>query len=127
MNKQLDLIYRHTPDEYRSIINGSKCILVLRPGEGTCLVSLTSLTPHEVAHKLTGAVKAEARELGRQTHAAGIAAAPRLDPRCMALIADMNPSGEIGAGFTSTIFEAWSRGWHAANAADIAADRPDDP
>ena len=45
----------------------------------------------------------------------------------MELVTDMNPSGEIGAGYTSLIFEAWSRGWHAANAADTAADKPDAP
>jgi hypothetical protein len=124
MNKQLDLIYRHTPDEYRSVIDGKKCILILRPGEGTCLVSLTNLTPDELAHKLTDAVKAEARQLGRQAHAEGIGAAPSLDRRCMALVADMNPSGEIGAGYTSIIFEAWSCGWHEANTADAAAESP---
>jgi hypothetical protein len=121
MNKQFDLIYRHTPDEYRSIIDGTKCILILRQ-EGTCLVSLTSLTPDELVYKLTDALKAEARELGRQAYASGIDAAPVHDKRCVELVNDMNPSGEIGAGYTSIIFEAWSRGWHAANTADIATD-----
>jgi len=45
----------------------------------------------------------------------------------MAFVNDMNPSGEIGAGYASIIFEAWSRGWHAANTADTAADRPEAP
>jgi hypothetical protein len=95
------------------------------PGEGTCLVSLTSLTPDELAHELTGAIKAEARELGRQAYADGIDAAPIHDKRCMALVNDMNPSGEIGGGYTAIIFEAWSLGWHAANIADTATDRTD--
>jgi hypothetical protein len=127
MNKRLDLIYRHTPPDYRSIIDGEKFILMLREGEGTCLVQLSTLPEKEVANRLPRAVKAEALELGRQAHAAGIAAAPSLDARCMALVNDMNPSGEIGAGFTSIVFEAWSRGWHLANTDDAATDNPDDP
>jgi hypothetical protein len=126
-NKQLDLIYRHTPGEYRSVIDGTKFILVLRSGEGTCLVSLTGLTPDELAHKLTGALKAEARDFAHQAYAEGISAAPGLDKRCMELVSDMNPSGETGADITSIIFEAWSEGWHDANVADTAAHKPDAP
>jgi hypothetical protein len=127
MNKWLDLIFRHTPPEYRSIIDGEKFVLMLLDGQGTCLVQLSTMSETNVNGLLPDAVKAAARELGRQAHAAGIAAPPSLDPRCMALVADMNPSGEIGAGCTSTIFEAWLRGWHRANTEDAATNNADDP
>src|SRR5208337_362410 len=120
----LELIYRHTPPEYRSVIDGKKFILVLRAGEGTCLVTLTGLTDAEIADKLPYAVRAEARQLGKDAHAQRLSAAPALDKRCMDLVRDLNPSGEIGAGHTSIILEEWLNGWHAANAATPHSDEP---
>jgi Protein of unknown function (DUF1419) len=123
-NTALELIYRHTPPEYRSVIDGKKFIPVLRTGEGTCLVTLTGLTDAEIADKLPYAVKAEARQLGKDAHARRLGAAPVLDKRCMDLVRDLNPSGEIGAGHTSIILEKWLNGWHAANAATSPSYEP---
>ncbi len=59
--QQLKLIYRHTHRDYRGTVNGVKSILVLRP-EGTCLVPLDTLTDTEIANKLPGAERDEAKQ-----------------------------------------------------------------
>ena len=50
--QKLAAVWRNTPRDYRSIVSGQKCVLVLRDGEGTCLVSLNSLTDEEIQRKL---------------------------------------------------------------------------
>jgi hypothetical protein len=58
----LKLIWRHTHKDFRGVIMGEKCVLVLRP-EGTCLAALTDLTDAEVAHDLAYAARAETKRL----------------------------------------------------------------
>lgn len=61
---------------------------------------------------------AHARELGREAFAAGLGAAPALDPKIMAVLdgrrVGRTPEGEAD---TVAVLKAWLSGWHAANLA----------
>ena len=50
-NPKLRAIWKATHADYKGIIDGVRCVLVLREG-GTCSVSLSSLTNEEIESKL---------------------------------------------------------------------------
>ena len=60
--QKLALIWKHTHRDFKGKwVDGTRCILILRPGEGTCSVPLVCLTETEIADKLKYALNREER------------------------------------------------------------------
>lgn len=67
MENALKLIYRHTHADYKGVVNGNRCVLVLRNG-GTWLVPLESLTFEEVEQRMPYVLKKEAAMARKAMH-----------------------------------------------------------
>lgn len=66
--KKLALIWKHTHRDFRGkTLYGSKAIMILRSGEGTCLVPLSALTDAEIAEQLAYALRQEEKAKLRYT------------------------------------------------------------
>jgi hypothetical protein len=108
MSKHLDLIWKHTHNDSRGLINGQRYVLSLRQG-GTQSVPLDSLTPAEVADKLSYAIWKEAQNIGHAARAASNPPLPEADASSRRLL------HHIGAEYRDKIDAAWFRGWHKAD------------
>lgn len=51
-DQKLELIWRSTHKDYRSVLAGQRMILIYREQHGTCLVPLSALTNDEIERKL---------------------------------------------------------------------------
>lgn len=55
--KKIDAIYKATFKDYKTIINGKKCILILQPGTGTVLMPIEMLSDTEIEKRYQQTLK----------------------------------------------------------------------
>jgi hypothetical protein len=66
--EKLKLIWRHTHRDYRGIAaDGTKMVLEMVPGVGTCSVPLESLTDEQIEKRMPYVLKIEEVRLGMAT------------------------------------------------------------